>query len=92
MNAVYTNASTKIKFDVLAGSSIGAVNASIICAAQNAGKDVPKLLEDFWLSLADSSIQVFLAIQRLFCLNGLCLIPLTISCHINGLIFMMLRP
>jgi NTE family protein len=43
----------QIKFDVLAGSSIGAVNASIICAAQNAGKDVPKLLEDFWLSLAE---------------------------------------
>jgi predicted acylesterase/phospholipase RssA len=43
----------QIKFDVLAGSSIGAVNASIICAAQNAGKDIPKLLEDFWLSLAE---------------------------------------
>ena len=43
----------QIKFDVLAGSSIGAVNASIICAAQNAGKDVPRLLEDFWLSLAE---------------------------------------
>src|SRR5919202_1743476 len=43
----------QIKFDVLAGCSIGAVNASIICAAQNAGKDVPRLLEDFWLSLAE---------------------------------------
>jgi NTE family protein len=42
-----------IKFDVLAGSSIGAINASIICSAQNAGKDVPALLEDFWLSLAE---------------------------------------
>ncbi len=43
-----------IKFDVLAGSSIGAINASIICSAQNAGKDVPTLLEDFWLSLAEN--------------------------------------
>jgi hypothetical protein len=39
---------------VLAGSSIGAINASIICSAQNAGKDVPSLLEDFWLSLAEN--------------------------------------
>ena len=42
-----------IKFDVLAGSSIGAVNASIICSAQNAGNDVPTALENFWLSLAE---------------------------------------
>jgi NTE family protein len=42
-----------IKFDVLAGSSIGAVNASIICSAQNAGNDVPTVLENFWLSLAE---------------------------------------
>ena len=27
-----------IKFDILAGSSIGAINASIICSAQNANK------------------------------------------------------
>ena len=42
-----------IKFDILTGSSIGAINASIICSALNAGKDVPSLLEDFWLSLAE---------------------------------------
>jgi NTE family protein len=42
-----------IKFDVLAGSSIGAINTSIICAAQNAGKDVPAILEEFWLSLSE---------------------------------------
>jgi NTE family protein len=42
-----------IKFDMLAGSSIGAVNASIICSAQNAGNDVPTVLENFWLSLAE---------------------------------------
>ncbi|HJT48751.1 MAG TPA: patatin-like phospholipase family protein [Nitrososphaeraceae archaeon] len=44
-----------IKFDVLAGSSIGALNASIICSAQNAGDDVPTLLEDFWLSVAEDA-------------------------------------
>jgi NTE family protein len=43
-----------IKFDVLAGSSIGAINASIICSAENAGKDVSKVLQDFWLCLAEN--------------------------------------
>ena len=45
-----------IEFDVLAGSSIGAINTSIITAAQNAGKDVPSILEDFWLSLSENLI------------------------------------
>jgi predicted acylesterase/phospholipase RssA len=44
-----------IRFNVLAGSSIGAVNASIISAAQNANKpDASALLEGFWLSLAEN--------------------------------------
>ena len=43
-----------IEFDVLAGSSIGAINTSIITAAQNAGKDAPSILEDFWLSLSEN--------------------------------------
>ncbi len=43
-----------IKFDVLAGSSIGAINSSIAYSAQNSGKDVSSLLEDFWLSLAEN--------------------------------------
>ncbi len=46
-----------IKFDVLAGSSIGAINTSIITAAQNGGKDVPSILEDFWMSLSENIIQ-----------------------------------
>lgn len=46
-----------IKFDVLAGSSIGAINTSIITAAQNGGKDVPSILEDFWLSLSENILQ-----------------------------------
>ena len=40
----------------LAGSSIGAINTSIITAAQNGGKDVPAILEDFWLSLSENIV------------------------------------
>lgn len=43
-----------IGFDILAGSSIGAINTSIIAAAQNGNKDVSSLLEDFWLSLSEN--------------------------------------
>ena len=44
-----------IRFNVLAGSSIGAVNASIISAAQNTKEaDASALLEGFWLSLAEN--------------------------------------
>src|SRR5919108_1273685 len=42
-----------IKFDILAGSSIGAINASIICSAQNAKKDAAAVLENFWLSISE---------------------------------------
>ena len=45
-----------IKFDILAGSSIGAINSSIICSAQNAHKDTAQVLEDFWLTLAESNV------------------------------------
>jgi NTE family protein len=45
-----------IRFDILAGSSIGAINSSIICSAQNGQKDAAKVLEDFWLTLAESDI------------------------------------
>jgi NTE family protein len=43
-----------IKFDMLAGSSIGAINSSIAYSAHNSGKDVSSLLEEFWLSLAEN--------------------------------------
>jgi NTE family protein len=43
-----------IEFDILAGSSIGAINTSIITAAHNGGKEVPAVLEDFWLSLSEN--------------------------------------
>jgi NTE family protein len=42
-----------IEFDILAGSSIGAINASIICSAQNAKKDAAAVLENFWLSISE---------------------------------------
>ncbi len=45
-----------IRFNILAGSSIGAINSSIICSAQNAHKDAAKVLEEFWLTLAESNI------------------------------------
>jgi len=44
-----------IVFDILAGSSIGAINTSIIASAQNGNKDVSLLLEDFWLSLSENT-------------------------------------
>jgi NTE family protein len=51
-----TLAKQGIKFDILAGSSIGAINSSIICSAQNADKDAAQVLEDFWLTLAEKNI------------------------------------
>ncbi len=45
-----------IEFDVLAGSSIGAVNTAVITAAQNAGKNAADTLENFWLSLCYNNI------------------------------------
>ncbi len=51
-----TLAKRGIKFDILAGSSIGAINSSIICSAQNAHKDTAQVLEDFWLTLAESNV------------------------------------
>jgi NTE family protein len=40
-----------IKFDIIAGTSIGAVNAAIIAGSKNNRPD--KDLEDFWLEVAD---------------------------------------
>jgi len=45
-----------IKFDILAGSSIGAINSSIIFSTQNAHKDTAQVLEDFWLTLAERNV------------------------------------
>ncbi len=40
-----------IKFDVVAGTSIGAINAAIIAGTEN--NDPAKALEDFWLTLSE---------------------------------------
>src|SRR5574338_1157527 len=48
----------KIKFDVIAGTSIGGINAAIIAGSKN---DNPsKDLEDFWLTLAETVMPSFL--------------------------------
>ncbi|MGI0070272.1 MAG: patatin-like phospholipase family protein, partial [Nitrosopumilaceae archaeon] len=47
-----------IKFDIVAGTSIGAINAAIIAGSRH---DNPvKDLEDFWLTLVEKSIPSFL--------------------------------
>ena len=48
-NALYRH---DIKFNMLAGSSIGAINASIIASAQNSCRNAASILKDFWLRLA----------------------------------------
>ncbi|MGB8937125.1 MAG: patatin-like phospholipase family protein [Candidatus Nitrosopolaris sp.] len=46
-----------IKLDIVAGTSIGGINASII--AGSVDKDHPeRALEDFWLELAESSVNL----------------------------------
>ncbi len=45
-----------IKFDIISGTSIGAVNEAIIAA--NKGDNPSEDLENFWLELAESSMKV----------------------------------
>jgi len=40
------------KFDIIAGTSIGAINAAIIAGSKNDGEPA-KQLEDFWLDIAE---------------------------------------
>lgn len=47
-----------IKFDVVAGTSIGAVNAAVIVGAKN--NDPAKELENFWLSVAENITPSFI--------------------------------
>jgi NTE family protein len=42
-----------IKFDIIAGTSIGAVNASIITSTQN-NNNSAEIPESFWLTLAEN--------------------------------------
>lgn len=48
----------KIKFDIVAGTSIGGVNAAIITACR--GDDPAKSLEEFWLELAEKTTPSYL--------------------------------
>ena len=45
-----------IKFDIISGTSIGAVNGAIIAASK--GDNPSEDLENFWLELAESSIKI----------------------------------
>jgi NTE family protein len=45
-----------IKFDIIAGTSIGAINGAIIAGSKN--DDPVKNLEDFWIELAESSYNI----------------------------------
>jgi NTE family protein len=48
----------KIKFDIVAGTSIGGINAAIIAASKD--DDPAKNLEEFWLTLAERTTPSFL--------------------------------
>src|SRR5262245_41939449 len=45
-----------LKFDIIAGTSIGAINGAIIAESKN--NNPAKDLEDFWLELAESSYTI----------------------------------
>jgi predicted acylesterase/phospholipase RssA len=46
-----------VKIDIVAGTSIGGVNAAIIAGSKNE-KQPEQLLEQFWLELADSFVDL----------------------------------
>lgn len=52
-----TLAKHNIKFDVIVGTSIGAVNASIIAGSK--GDNPAKTLEEFWLELSETTTSMF---------------------------------
>ena len=50
-----------IKFDIISGTSIGAINGAIIAAST--GDNPSEDLENFWLELAESSIKIMTQVQ-----------------------------
>ena len=50
-------AKKNVKIDIVAGTSIGGVNAAIIAGSKN-GKRPEQLLEEFWLELADNFVEL----------------------------------
>ena len=51
-----TFAKKNIKFDIIAGTSIGAINGAITAGSKN--DDPAKDLEDFWMEIAESSYNI----------------------------------
>jgi NTE family protein len=51
-----TLAKKNIKFDIIAGTSIGAINGAITAGSKN--DDPAKDLEDFWMEIAESSYNI----------------------------------
>jgi NTE family protein len=49
-------AESRVKINILAGTSIGGVNAAIIVGSKNKRPEVA--LEQFWLELAENSIDI----------------------------------
>jgi NTE family protein len=65
-----TLAKYNIKFDIVAGTSIGAVNAAIICGTRT---DNPaKALEDFWFTLAENISPSFLPDDMRLYFSSMC--------------------
>lgn len=52
-----TLAKHEINFDIIAGTSIGAINAALIVGSKN--KYPEKILEDFWIDIADKTTPDF---------------------------------
>ena len=50
-------AEKNMKIDIVAGTSIGGVNAAIIAGSKNEGRP-ERLLEEFWLELTDSFVDL----------------------------------
>ena len=50
-------AEKNVKIDIVAGTSIGGVNAAIIAGSRNEGRP-EQLLEEFWLELTDSFVDL----------------------------------
>jgi len=52
-----TLAKNKIKFDIIAGTSIGAINAALIVGSKH--EQTERTLEDFWIEIADKTMPDF---------------------------------
>jgi NTE family protein len=68
----------KIKLDILAGTSIGGVNAALIAGSKE--EDHPELaLEQFWLEIAENSVDLNFLIPEWVAENNPTAFPLAAS-------------